>query len=170
MFPIVPVQCWLAREALGWSASHLARVAQMSRKTVVRFERGEPLKACTVEVIQRTLEKAGVIFIDADDGGPGARLMGSGEVASKVPPPNEYHVVVTQRGLSWEWEICRDGIPLPVPLRDGLYTSKSAALGQSPKQVNRSACDWNHAIRQSSSQIEAVNLAGVLSGWKDCDS
>jgi hypothetical protein len=36
-------------------------------------------------------------------------------------------------------------------------------LGQSPKQVNRSACDWNHAIRQSSSQIEAVNLAGVLS-------
>ena len=36
-------------------------------------------------------------------------------------------------------------------------------LGQSPKQVNRSVGDWNHVIRQSSSQIEAVNLAGVLS-------
>jgi hypothetical protein len=30
--------------------------------------------------------------------------------------------------------------------------------------VNRSVGDWNHVIRQSSSQIEAVNLAGVLSG------
>jgi hypothetical protein len=28
----------------------------------------------TVEAIQRTLEKAGIIFIDANDGGPGARL------------------------------------------------------------------------------------------------
>jgi transcriptional regulator with XRE-family HTH domain len=129
MVPIVPVQCWLAREALGWSASHLARAAQVSRKTVVRFESGEPLKASTVEAIQRTLETAGITFIDAEDGGPGATLMGSGKVASKVPPPtsNEYHVVVTQRGLSWEWEIYRDDMPLPVPLRDGFYRSKSAA-------------------------------------------
>ena len=28
--------------------------------------------------------------------------------------------------------------------------------------MNRSVGDWNHVIRQSSSQIEAVNLAGVL--------
>jgi hypothetical protein len=32
------------------------------------------LKASTIEVIQRTFEKAGIIFIDANDGGPGARL------------------------------------------------------------------------------------------------
>jgi hypothetical protein len=46
-----------------------------------------------------------------------------------VPPPtsNQYHVVVTLRGLSWAWEIYRDGLPLPVPLWDGFYTSKSAA-------------------------------------------
>jgi transcriptional regulator with XRE-family HTH domain len=129
MVTIVPVQCWLAREALGWSASHLARVAGVSPPTVRRFERGDVVRPSIVEAIQRTLETAGVILIDADNGGPGIELRSSGEVASKVPPPTsiKYHVVVTQRGLSWEWEIYRDGIPLPVPLWDGFYRSKSAA-------------------------------------------
>jgi transcriptional regulator with XRE-family HTH domain len=126
MVAIVPVQCWLAREALGWSVSDLARAAVVSRKTVVRFERGDALKADTVEVIQSTLEKAGVVFIDAKDGGPGARLRASC-TARTAATSNKYHVVVTLRGLSWEWEIYRDGIPLPVRLRDGFYRSKSAA-------------------------------------------
>jgi transcriptional regulator with XRE-family HTH domain len=54
--------------------SDLARAAEVSRNTVMRFERGEALKPDTVEMIQSALEKAGVIFIDANDGGPGARL------------------------------------------------------------------------------------------------
>jgi hypothetical protein len=41
---------------------------------VRKFERGGSQRATTVEAIQRTLENAGVIFIDANDGGPGARL------------------------------------------------------------------------------------------------
>jgi hypothetical protein len=32
------------------------------------------VRPSTVETIQIALEKAGVIFIDANDGGPGARL------------------------------------------------------------------------------------------------
>jgi transcriptional regulator with XRE-family HTH domain len=129
MVPIVPVQCWLARGALRWRVARLARAAGLSYSTVRRFERGDALKASTVEVIQRTLEAAGVIFIDADDGGPSARLRGSGEAAPKVLTltSNEYYVVMSLRGLSWEWEIYRDGVPLPVPLLDGFYTSKSAA-------------------------------------------
>jgi hypothetical protein len=39
-----------------------------------RFERGGAVRVSTVETIQRTIEKAGVILIDANDGGPGARL------------------------------------------------------------------------------------------------
>jgi transcriptional regulator with XRE-family HTH domain len=74
MAAIVPVQCWLAREALGWAATDLARAAGVSRRTVADFESGDSLKATTVEAIQRALENAGVIFIDANDGGPGARL------------------------------------------------------------------------------------------------
>ena len=74
MVPIVPVQCWLAREALGWSMTDLARAAGVSPPTVKRFERGGEVRADLVEAIQRALEKAGVIFIDANDGGPGVRL------------------------------------------------------------------------------------------------
>jgi hypothetical protein len=40
---------------------------------------------------------------------------------------------VTQRGVqSWEWEIFRGGMPLPVPLRGGNYKAKNAteAAGQ----------------------------------------
>jgi hypothetical protein len=40
----------------------------------MRFERGYAQRATTVEAIQGALERAGVIWIDAKDGGPGARL------------------------------------------------------------------------------------------------
>jgi hypothetical protein len=36
--------------------------------------RGDSVRPSTVEAIQRALEKAGVVFIDANDGGPGVRL------------------------------------------------------------------------------------------------
>jgi transcriptional regulator with XRE-family HTH domain len=74
MVAIVPMQCWMARTALGWSVRDLARAAEVSPSTVQRFEGGDALKAATVEMIQRALERAGVIFVDANDGGPGVRL------------------------------------------------------------------------------------------------
>ena len=74
MATILPVQCWMARAVLGWSKRKLASVAGVSAHTVTRFEDGAVLKASTVETIQYALEKAGVDFIGADDGGPGARL------------------------------------------------------------------------------------------------
>jgi hypothetical protein len=81
---IVSVQCFLARTVLGWSGRKLAKVAGVSAHTVANFERGDALKTSTVEVIQRTLEKAGIIFIDAKDGGPGARLRSQGTRASSA--------------------------------------------------------------------------------------
>jgi hypothetical protein len=74
MDAIVPMQCWMAREALGWSAFRLACAGHVSPDTVARFERGDALKENTVELIRHTLERAGVVFIDADGGGPGAKL------------------------------------------------------------------------------------------------
>jgi hypothetical protein len=38
------------------------------------LERGEALRLVAVVKIQRTLETAGVILIDANEGGPGVRL------------------------------------------------------------------------------------------------
>jgi transcriptional regulator with XRE-family HTH domain len=71
---MVPVQCFLARTALGWSERDLARAAKLSQPSVRQFERGAPVRPSTIEAIQRALEEAGVIFIEAEDGGPGVRL------------------------------------------------------------------------------------------------
>ena len=43
---------------------------------------------------------------------------------------DEYTVVVVQKGRfpsRWEWEIYRNGQPLPVRLRDGNFRQKSTA-------------------------------------------
>jgi transcriptional regulator with XRE-family HTH domain len=74
MAPIFPVQCFLARTALGWTISDLARAAGVSHSAVRKFERGGSQRSITIEAIHRALEEAGVVFIDANDGGPGARL------------------------------------------------------------------------------------------------
>jgi transcriptional regulator with XRE-family HTH domain len=69
-----PVQCRMARAAVGWGVRDLAAAAKVSIDTVVRFERGDELKDRTVEAIQRTLEAAGVEFIDGNGGGAGVRV------------------------------------------------------------------------------------------------
>ena len=48
MVPMVPVQCLLARTALGWGVRDLGRVAEVAPDTVRRFERGGSLKASTL--------------------------------------------------------------------------------------------------------------------------
>jgi len=74
MAAILPVQCWMARAALGWSKRKLGNVAGVSDNTVARFENGGRMKASSVEAIHHALEHAGVVFPGADDDGPGARL------------------------------------------------------------------------------------------------
>jgi predicted transcriptional regulator len=74
MAPILPVQCFLARTALGWTMNDLARAADVSSPTMACFERGDAARATAVGAVQRALKNAGVLFIDAKDGGPGARL------------------------------------------------------------------------------------------------
>jgi transcriptional regulator with XRE-family HTH domain len=70
----LPVQCRMARAALGWGVRELAAAAKVSADTVARFERGDELKERTVEAIQRALEVGGIELIDENGGGPGLRL------------------------------------------------------------------------------------------------
>ena len=69
-----PVQCRMARAALGMGVRELAAAAKVSVDTVARFERGEELKERTVDALQRALETAGIKLIDENGGGPGVRL------------------------------------------------------------------------------------------------
>jgi hypothetical protein len=68
----LPVQCRMARAALGLGVRELAAAAKVSVDTVVRFERGEDLKERTVGAIRGALEEGGVEFINGDQ--PGVRL------------------------------------------------------------------------------------------------
>src|SRR5215470_12867782 len=69
-----PIQCRMARTALGMGVRELAAAAKVSVDTVARFERGEDLKERTIDALQRALEAAGIILIDENGGWPGVRL------------------------------------------------------------------------------------------------
>ena len=69
-----PIQCKMARTALGLGVRELAEAAKVSPDTIALFERGEPLKERTVEAVQGALEAAGVEFIPENGGGAGVRL------------------------------------------------------------------------------------------------
>ena len=71
---ILPVQCRMARAALGWGVRELANAAKVSADTVARFERGDELKERTIDAIHQALEAQGIDFIEANGGGPGVRL------------------------------------------------------------------------------------------------
>ena len=70
----LPVQCRMARVALGLGIREVAGLAGVSTQTVSRLERGEELKPATLAAIRAALEAAGVEFIAENGGGPGVRL------------------------------------------------------------------------------------------------
>ena len=69
---MLPVQCRMARAALGLSVRKLADAARVAPQTVVRFERGEKLRPTTVISLQKVLEAAGVEFTNGSK--PGVRV------------------------------------------------------------------------------------------------
>jgi transcriptional regulator with XRE-family HTH domain len=72
---ITRLQVRMARTALGWGVRDLARKAGISPTTVTRFENGAHTRVDTVGQIQDVLERAGIVFVPADEtGGPGVRL------------------------------------------------------------------------------------------------
>ncbi len=67
------------RAMLRWSAKKLSEMSGVSLPTIQRMEGARGLLRSSVESvlkIQQALEEAGVIFIDADEEGPGVRLRG----------------------------------------------------------------------------------------------
>ena len=69
-----PVQCRMARAALGWSTLELAQKAEVGGNTVNRFEAGQDARVSSVEKMRAALEVAGVEFIPENGGGAGVRL------------------------------------------------------------------------------------------------
>ncbi len=64
----------MARAALGWGVRDLAARAGVAANTISRYENGTDSLSGTLLKIQRTFEQEGIIFIAADNEGPGVRL------------------------------------------------------------------------------------------------
>ncbi|WP_199252776.1 helix-turn-helix domain-containing protein [Chachezhania sediminis] len=64
----------MARVATGLGLRELAAQAEVSPNTISRLERGEELRASTIEIIQAVFERAGVVFLEDDGRGPGVRV------------------------------------------------------------------------------------------------
>ena len=76
---LTPVTCKAARAGLDVPMRDLARLADISTNTLVRFESGAELREKTLQAIQGALEAAGATFLADDGDGPGVRLR---------PPPS----------------------------------------------------------------------------------
>lgn len=59
---LLPIQCKMARAALGWSSFDAAKAAGVSAKTISRFENDEYSTPRLVHQIQRTFEEADIRF------------------------------------------------------------------------------------------------------------
>jgi transcriptional regulator with XRE-family HTH domain len=64
----------MARAALDWRTTDLARAASVGLNTVNRFESGRDARISSVEKLRAALEAAGIAFIAENGGGVGVRL------------------------------------------------------------------------------------------------
>jgi transcriptional regulator with XRE-family HTH domain len=75
--PLTSAQIRAARALIRWSALELAERSSVGVTTIRRAELTDSetkLTRVNDQAIRRTLEAAGVEFIDAEGGGPGVRL------------------------------------------------------------------------------------------------
>jgi hypothetical protein len=75
--PLTSAQIRAARALIRWSAADLAKASSVGVTTIRRAELTADETSMTVPndlAVRRTLEAAGVEFIDENGGGPGVRL------------------------------------------------------------------------------------------------
>lgn len=72
---ITPAQSRAARGLLDWSQSRLAEESNLSESTIRDFEKGRRVPTVNnLAAVRTALEKAGVVFVAENGGGPGVRL------------------------------------------------------------------------------------------------
>jgi hypothetical protein len=79
---LTSAQIRAGRGLVRWSADDLAKAARLGLATIRRAEQSETetsLTAANDLAVRRTLEEAGVEFIDENGGGPGVRLRKSAQ-------------------------------------------------------------------------------------------
>ncbi|WP_456769704.1 helix-turn-helix domain-containing protein [Bradyrhizobium sp. USDA 3650] len=77
----------MARAALGWTVRELAAATGLHRNTITNIEVGRYAgDQGTLTVIKRVLEEQGIVFIEANGGGPGVRFNDPAQQRAKPRP------------------------------------------------------------------------------------
>ncbi|WP_310321351.1 helix-turn-helix transcriptional regulator [Aminobacter aminovorans] len=72
---ITPAQSRAARGLLDWSQSRLAEESNLSESTIRDFEKGRRIPTVNnLSAVRAALERAGVVLVAQNGGGPGVRL------------------------------------------------------------------------------------------------
>jgi transcriptional regulator with XRE-family HTH domain len=71
---ITAAQCRAARGLLDWTQGDLAAATKLSAVTIRAFEQGRDMRDSNRELLRLAFERAGLVFIDENGGGPGVRL------------------------------------------------------------------------------------------------
>src|SRR5262245_39219153 len=72
---LTAAQCRAGRALVDWSRDEMGRQAGVAARTILEFERGARVpRTATKAALRRSLEAAGVIFLDENGEGPGVRL------------------------------------------------------------------------------------------------
>lgn len=78
---ITPMQCRAARALLDWTQNDLSTATGLSAVTIRAFEKGGDMRDSNRTLLRLIIEKAGVVFIEPNGGGPGVRLAVNPEVS-----------------------------------------------------------------------------------------
>lgn len=166
---LLPVQCKMARVAVGWGMRDLARMANVSMDTVIRLERGESMKQATIERLRITLATAGIVFDDGDV--PGVRLRRQCKATSQQSNPELMSSTVSPHTLSRK----DDGLPIRLQRLRANYGEKigqqlnqsmfAALLGISAAQYGtyeRGKCEPGLAFLIALRRVTGVSLDDLI--------
>lgn len=77
---MTPEQLRMARAALKISVRKLASLSGITANTISRIENSGDARVSTITALREALENAGVEFIPENGGGPGVRLIKTGNI------------------------------------------------------------------------------------------
>lgn len=159
---ITDAQCRMARAALGLTIHQLALLADVSKGAVDRLERGRAVQPETVAKLRQALEREGILFVAAaEGGGPGVRMREAR--AEPRPAANAASVAVVSRPyrflasmhlpfVVW-WQGQRITVYLP------LLGLQSLGLGAAPTEAEAVRCFHEHQPRLLA-MVEAALVVG----------
>ncbi len=98
-------QIRMARGALRLTVRDLSEMAEIDKGTISRIEAGANAYSMTLKRLRDVLERAGVIFIEADDNaGPGVRLKLGADIPQRAPGEGAAAGTDGEGGMKAAWD------------------------------------------------------------------